>query len=132
VDGLLLVRGRIAVIHQREVDGDPIAEPGQLKVPVVPPARVLLAKQQHQQHRDEEDPDTAAGVPDPAASRIRSEAAALERCGKNRNRDDPEDPKRSAEAIEVAVGIVDREGQRVVVAAARRNRITRWGCGNLP
>ena len=68
VDGLLLVGGGVAVVHQREVNGDPVGEAGQLQVPVVPPARVLLAEEQHQQHWDEQHADAAAGVADTFAS----------------------------------------------------------------
>jgi NADPH-dependent 2,4-dienoyl-CoA reductase/sulfur reductase-like enzyme len=56
----------------------------------------------------------------------------LECCGEDRDRDDREDAKGRAEAVEAAVGIVDREGERVVVASARRHPIARRRCGHLP
>ena len=54
VDGLFVVRGRVMIVHQREVDSDPVREAGQLQIPVIPPARILLAEQQHQQDIDGE------------------------------------------------------------------------------
>src|SRR5207244_1107727 len=43
-DRLALVGRRIAVVHQRQIDPDPIREAKQLAVPVVPPAGVFLAE----------------------------------------------------------------------------------------
>jgi hypothetical protein len=50
-DALVFVGGRVAVVHQREIDADPVREPEQLEVPVEPPAWVLLPEQDHQERR---------------------------------------------------------------------------------
>jgi hypothetical protein len=55
VDRLLLVGGRVPVVHQEHVDADPVAEAQQFEVPVIPPARVLLSEQQHQDDGQEDD-----------------------------------------------------------------------------
>src|SRR5205807_5998619 len=67
----------LAVVHQREVDEDPVAEASQLQVPVIPPARVLLAEQQHQRDGEDKGPDAAAGVLHALAS-LGTEAAAFD------------------------------------------------------
>ena len=79
-----------------------------------------------------EQADAAAGVASAGASCVGSEAAALERGGEDRDRDDREDPKGRAEAVEAAVGIVDREAERVVVVTARRYPLPGEGGGICP
>jgi hypothetical protein len=49
VDRLVLICGRVAVVHQGQVGTDPVGEALQLQVAVEPPPRVLLAEQDHQQ-----------------------------------------------------------------------------------
>ena len=63
-DRLLLVGGRVAIVHQREVHADPVREPEQLEIPVVPPTRILLTEQDHQERRQEQQPaDSGADRP---------------------------------------------------------------------
>ena len=50
---MVIVGGGVLVIHQRQVDADPVAEAKQLQLPVEPPARVLLAEEDHEQRPGE-------------------------------------------------------------------------------
>src|SRR5579871_1972013 len=106
MDGLLVVGRGIAVIHEGEVDGDSIAEAGELQVPVVPPTRVLLAEYEHQHYRDDEDTDTARGIARAGGPGAAREGAAFQKPSEDRDRDDREDTKSRAEPVEAAVGIV--------------------------
>src|SRR5215217_8778282 len=107
MDRLLLVSGRIAIIHQRQIDADTVAEPEELKVPVVPPAGVLEAEDDHQQGGKEKDPRDGGSAAAPAT------AAAPEGREHDQDRDHGEDPKPRREAVERPIGIVDRERQRI-------------------
>src|SRR5215216_2643981 len=106
MDGLLLVGGRIAIIHQRQIDADTVAEPEELEVPVVPPAGVLEAEDDHQQGGKEKDPGDGGSAAAPAT-------AAPERREHDQDRDHGEDPKPRREAVERTIGVVDRERQRI-------------------
>src|SRR5439155_10983436 len=111
------------VVHQRQVDADPVREAKELEVPVVPPARVLLAEDDHEERRQEEEAGSAEGdlrtlalaVPYPASS-----AADRRREDEDRDRDD--EPESGRKPIEVAVGVLDRVLQGILVA----RRLTVW------
>jgi hypothetical protein len=62
-DRLVVVGGGVGVVHQRQVDQDPVGEPLQLEVPVEPPARVLLPEQDHEQRAEEQQAARACGCP---------------------------------------------------------------------
>src|SRR6267143_4870935 len=102
---LLLVGRGVAVVHQREVGAHPVAEPQQLKIPVVPPARVLLAEEDHQQWGDEQQPGAADG--DRGARTIGPlTRVAADRAEHDGDRDNRENAESSTYPIEVAVGIL--------------------------
>src|SRR5439155_24034012 len=84
-------------------------------VPVVPPARVLLAEQDHQERREQEEA-TAADRDGLAAPTPVCVAPPLDACGEDDDRDRDDDPERRCEAVEVAFGILDRILQRIVAS----------------
>src|SRR5712691_6918274 len=53
-DPLVVIGGRVGVIHQGQVGSDPVAEPLELKIPVEPPPGILLLEQDHQQWAEEQ------------------------------------------------------------------------------
>ena len=55
VYGLLFIRRRVFIAQQAEVGVDAHREPGQLQVPVVPPARVLASEQDEEHRRQHDD-----------------------------------------------------------------------------
>ena len=59
MDRLFLVGGRIVIVEQGQVGGDAVGEAKQVEVPIEPPARVLLAEQDHQDEGQEEQADAA-------------------------------------------------------------------------
>jgi hypothetical protein len=119
---LLLVGRGIAVVHQRHVDPDPIREAQEFEVPVEPPPRVLLPEHDHEKRRQEQQPGAADGdgrggaagsVVESATTRV-----APDRRQDDGDRDDREDAKGRRETVQVAVRIVDREVQEMVVVHA--------------
>src|SRR5262249_55402852 len=54
VNRLVIVGGGVPVVHQRQVDADPVGEPLQFEVPVEPPPGVLLPEQDHEQRAEEQ------------------------------------------------------------------------------
>src|SRR3954454_15379644 len=119
---------RVAVAHQREVRADAVGEAHELEVPLEPPARVLLAEQDHQQRRQEEqaraaDHDRRAGL------RVAVVAAALvaaDAAQHDRDRDDREDAEERRQTVEVAVRILHVEPHRVLVVHALSPFISGW------
>ena len=111
----MVVGRRVPVVHQEVVRDHPIAEPRELEVPVVPPARVLLAEQEHQDHGSE---DGAAARPghDPGAAstaRLIRGVGMVEKAQQDRDRDDRDEPECAGHAVEQAVGVVDPEAYGV-------------------
>ena len=91
---LVVVGGGVPVVHQRQVDPDPVGEPLQLKVPVEPPPGVLAAEQDHQQRGEEEH-------------------APRQRAEQGRDRDHQDGAEGGAQPIEGPVGVIDGELDRV-------------------
>lgn len=54
VHRLVIVGGRIPVIHEAKVDPDAIREAQQFTIPVEPPSGVLLAEQDQEQRSEEQ------------------------------------------------------------------------------
>jgi len=91
---LVVVGGGVPVVHQRQVDPDPVGEPLQLKVPVEPPPGVLATEQDHQQRGEEEH------APGQGAEQ-------------DRDRDHQDGAEGGAQPVEGPVGVVDGELDRV-------------------
>ncbi len=127
VNGLVFVRGGVAIVHHGQVREHPGLEADELKIEVEPPTWVLLAEHDHEEHwheqwRCEE------------RSTVGFEAAD---CGEHdSDRDDPEDPKQRRHAAEGAIGVVDRQGRRVRFASlmgrGRGERVCRGRFGHGP
>ena len=113
VHRLVLVGGRVPVVHQGEVGADPVAEPLQLQVPVEPPARVLLAEQDHQQRREEQQPAGAGRRHHRRAVGGPLPRAAGDGAQHDQDRDRHEDAEERGQPIERPVRVVDRELHRV-------------------
>src|SRR6202042_1168019 len=75
-------------------------------------------EEEHQDDRNDKDSDATGGVAGAGGSGVGRETAAFQKPGEDRERDDREDAKRRAEPVESAVGIVDGEGQWIVIVAA--------------
>ncbi len=112
-DRLVLVRGRVPVIHQRQVDQHPVAEPLQLQVPVEPPARVLAPEHDHQQRGEEQQAARASRCPGGPVAVIPLPGSAGHRSQDNRDGDDREDAEKAGHPVQFPVGVVHREAHRV-------------------
>jgi hypothetical protein len=119
----VLVGGRVAIVHQGEVDAYPVREPKQLEVPVEPPARVLLPEHDQQERRQDEnsagaDHDRLAVLGSAVALRVTLDGR---RDDQDRNRDDYPEGRR--QPVELAIRVFDRELHRVRLSGSLAGRL---------
>jgi hypothetical protein len=112
MNGLVIGGGRMPVVHQRQIGGDPVGGPLKLQVPVEPPPRILLAEQDHQQRSGEQQaagPQATVIASLPGDRHVAPEAAcstmALGRPAKIR--------KPVLNTIEVSIRVVDGESDGI-------------------
>src|SRR6185295_1387145 len=89
-------------------------EPGQLEVPVEPPARVLPAEDEQQEGREEDDSRGAPGHLARVLAPVGGCAASpREQPGDDQDRDRGEYPEEGAEPVQITVRVLDREADGV-------------------
>jgi para-nitrobenzyl esterase len=111
VDGLLFVGGGILIAQELAVRQHAHEETGELQVPVVPPAGVLLAEEDHEQDRQEEDP--AHGPLPRVAHPLHRHGARTKESSDDADGYDPQEAESGGEPVQFAVGIVHIVGERV-------------------
>ena len=99
---LVVVGGGVPVVHQRQVDHDPVGEPLQLEAPVEPPLGVLVAEHDHRQRGEEEH------APGQGAEQ-------------DRDRDHQDGAEGGAQPVEGPVRVVDGAGPAGRSDAGRRD-----------
>ena len=112
VDGLVFVGGGVLVAQGQDVDLDAVDEAAEFEVPVEPPARVLVAEDQHQDEGKPEEWDGDGRLVG-AAGLAAVDEAGNER-GDDEDGDDHDETEEGGEAVEGAVGVVDGELDGVV------------------
>src|SRR5215208_3016104 len=104
---LLLVGRGVAIAHEGEVGADAVSEAQELAVPVKPPARVLLAEDEHEKRREKKEPRASEDDGRRGNTGADLRRATAERGEDEGDRDDREDAKARAHAVEVAVRVID-------------------------
>ncbi len=113
VHGLLLVGRGVLVPQEQEVGEDPVVEAQVGEVEVEPPARVLLPEHDREQRREEQDPASEAQEEQAVAVGVAAERRSADRPDQDHDRDGEEQAEGARHPVELAVGSVDVELDRV-------------------
>ena len=113
VDGLLVIGRRILVPKERKIGADARGEPEEQEIPVEPPARVLLAKDDHQERGEKEGASGRCERGSSSAPGGGSNRAPADRGRDNRDGNNREDSQAHGQPVPWALRVVDVQLERV-------------------